>query len=278
MYERKMRMRALETCCYVAGAGAFSVFIRWLQVMLAYDDAQLVDSSIFNVLVPLIVIAAALLFRGFIKKFQKERYYISEDFFETFKNSGKVYTVLRWLICAIMVVGSLMLLMECEVDKEAEFLRILSLMGAVLGFSFPLLVTSANKPHVTKSSTLCLLTTIPVIFYCFWLITCYKINAINPVLWDYAMEVFTLIVCILSHFYIAGFAYDVIKPWRAMFFAMLGCAMCVMMMADERYMGMQFMYLASAAIQLYYVWVIICNMKQKEKEYKVQPEDGLEHL
>lgn len=278
MHERKLRMRALETSCYVAGAGAFSVFIRWLQTMLAYNDERLVDGSIFNFLVPAIAVAAAFLFRYFIKKFKRERYYIPEDFFEAFKNSGKVYTVLRWLICAVMVLGSLMLLMECEVDKETSFLRVLSLMGAAAGLSFPILVTSANKPHVTKPSTTCLLASVPIIFYSFWLITCYKINAINPVLWDYAMEVFTLIVCILSFFYLAGFAYDVLKPWRAMFFAMLGCAMCVMMMADERYLGMQLMYLAGAAMQLYFVWIMICNMGQKEKEFKVQPEDGFEHL
>ena len=278
MHERKLRMTALETVCYVAGAGAFSVFIRWLQTMLAYNDEGLVDSSVFNFLVPAIAVASAILFRSFIKKFQKERYFINEDFFEAFKNDSKVYSVLRWLVGIIMIVGSLMLLMECEVDREAKFLRVLAGLGVLSGIAFPILLESANKPHVTKPGTICFLSALPIVLFCFWLVTCYKINAINPVLWDYSMEVITIVICILSFFYMAGFPYSVQKPWRAMFFAMLGCSLCIMMMADERYMGMELMYLGSAAMQLYYVWVMICNFAQKEKEYQVQPEDGFEHL
>ena len=276
MQERKLRMTALETVCYVAGAGAFSVFIRWLQTMLAYNEENLVDASVFNFLVPAIVAASVFMFRGFIKKFKKERYFISEDFFEAFKNDSKVYSVLRWLIGVIMIVGSVLLLMECEVDREVKFLRILSLGGVLTGIYFPMLLTSANKPHVTKPATACFLVTVPIVFFCFWLITCYKVNAINPVLWDYGMEVITLIVCILSFFYLAGFPYSVQKPWRSMFFAMLGCAMCIMMMADERYFGLELMYFASAAMQLYCVWVMICNMGQREKEFNVQPTDSAE--
>ena len=269
-------MIALETVCYVAGAGAFCVFIRWLQTMLAYNEAKLVDSSVFNILVPAIIIASGLLFNGFIKKFKKERYFLSEDFFVTFKNESKIYSVLRSIIGAVMVVGSVMLLMECEVDREAKFLRILAIGGVITGICFTVLLASANKPHVTNRTTICFLSTVPVAFYCFWLITCYKINAINPVLWDYGMEIVALIVCILSFFNLAGFPYEVQKPWKAMFLAMLACALCLMMVADERYMGMEFMYIGGAAMQLYLVWVMICNMGQNEKEYKVQPEDNFE--
>ena len=278
MHERELRMTALETVCYVAGAGAFSVFIRWLQTMLAYNDEQLVDASVFNFLVPAIIAASAFLFYSFIKKFKKERYFIPEDFFEAFRNDSKVYSALRWIIGIVMIVGALMLLMQCEVDREAKFLRALSALGVLSGIAFPLLMESANKPHVTKYGSICFFASLPIVFYCFWLITCYKINAINPVLWDYGTEVITIIVCILSFYYLAGFPYSVQKPWRAMFFAMLGCAMSIMMMADERYMGMKLMYLGGASMQLYYVWVMVCNFGRKEKEFKVQPEDGFEHL
>ena len=54
-----LQKKALEITCYVVGAGAFSVFIRWLQTMLAFNEDGLVDRSIFNFLVPLMVIIAA---------------------------------------------------------------------------------------------------------------------------------------------------------------------------------------------------------------------------
>ena len=42
------RKRALEISCYVVGAGAFGVFVRWLQVMMAFNEEGLVDKSFFN--------------------------------------------------------------------------------------------------------------------------------------------------------------------------------------------------------------------------------------
>ena len=90
MHEKKMQKIALETVCYVAGAGAFSVFIRWLQTMLAYNDDGLVDRSVFNLLVVAIILASAILFYSFVKKFGKQRYFVSEDFFEALKNDGRV--------------------------------------------------------------------------------------------------------------------------------------------------------------------------------------------
>ena len=278
MHERKMMKIALETVCYTAGAGAFSVFIRWLQTMLAYNEDGLVDASAFNFLLPAILVASALVFRHFVKKFQKERYSISEDLFETMKNEGKLYSVLRWGIGLVMIAGAGALLAECEIDRDAGFLKALAALGVLSGVSFPLLLSDANKPHVAKRGTLCLLSAVPVIFFSFWLVTCYKMNSINPVLWDYSVEIITLIVCILSFFRLAGFAYSVVKPWRTLFLAMLGGALCIMIVADERYMGMQLMYISAAMMQIYMVWVMICNMTQGEKVEEVKSDDGFEHI
>ena len=33
-----MQKDALEKTCYVGGAGAFGVFIRWLQLQVAFND------------------------------------------------------------------------------------------------------------------------------------------------------------------------------------------------------------------------------------------------
>ena len=61
-----MHKKSLEITCYVCGAGAFGVFFRWLQVMMAFDEHGLNEKSAFNVLVPLIIIASAWLFNRFL--------------------------------------------------------------------------------------------------------------------------------------------------------------------------------------------------------------------
>ena len=58
----EMKQLALKLDCYVLGASAFGVFIRWLQLQIAFDDNGLCGSSSLNVAVVLIVLAAAAVF------------------------------------------------------------------------------------------------------------------------------------------------------------------------------------------------------------------------
>ena len=275
---RDLQKKALEICCYVCGAGAFSVFVRWLQFMQAFTEEGLVDKSIFNFLVPAFVIGSVLVFVRIIDNLRRERWYIPEDFYEAFKNQGKLYTLIRWALGLIMVAGSVMLLISSETDKNADILRLLSVVGVVNGFCFPLLLSSANRPHATNRVLVCFCSFVPILFFCVWLVACYMINAINSVVWGYGLEIITVIIAMLAFFRVAGFAFGVIKPWRCMFFVMLGADICIMAIADERYMGMQLMLFASAMMLAMYVWIMICNMGRGEKQPTQFPNDGFERL
>ena len=83
-----LQKKALEITCYVVGAGAFSVFIRWLQTMLAFNEDGLVDRSIFNFLVPLMVIIAGYIFLRFVDRFRADRWYVPDDFYDAFYNAS----------------------------------------------------------------------------------------------------------------------------------------------------------------------------------------------
>ena len=75
-----MYKKPLEISCYVAGAGAFGVFFRWLQDQLAFDENGLNERSVFNLLVPVMVIASALVFWHFIRAMQDRRIAPPNDF------------------------------------------------------------------------------------------------------------------------------------------------------------------------------------------------------
>ena len=75
-----MQKRSLEISCYICGAGAFGVFFRWLQDQMAFDEAGLAERSVFNYLVPLLILAAALLFNRFIEQAKAEKLYIPTDY------------------------------------------------------------------------------------------------------------------------------------------------------------------------------------------------------
>lgn len=269
--------KALEITCYVLGAGAFSVFIRWLQLMLGFTDG-LADATVFNILVPLMAIVSGFVFLRFVDKFRNDRWYVPEDFYTALYNPGKLYTAVRWAIGGVMALGGVVLLISSETDKNADFYRVLALLALVTGVTFPLVLSSANKPHVAARKTVCFISVIPIIFFCWWLVTVYKVNSNNPVVWQYGPEALAVIVSIIAFFRVAGFPFGTANAWRSVFFNMLASAVDIMMLADTRYIGQQMMFLAAAGMLTLYNWVLITNLLQRPKPVREQPNDGFERL
>ena len=277
-----MQKKSLEVSCYVCGAGAFGVFFRWLQDQMAFDDAGLAERSVFNYLVPLLILAAALLFNRFIEQAKSEKLYIPRDYCQALRNEGKLYTLARWVCGLVMVMGGVLLLSSCETDKDAKLMFILAGLAIASGLCYPLLLASANDKygklrHPTLASAGA---TLPVLMFALWLIICYKQNALNSVLWSYLIEMASVIVALLAFFRAAGFAFGAVKSWPTLFNIMLGVMMCIMSLADERYMGMHVIMLGAALQLLLYVWVLIKNMQKKQlKAREEQPsQDGFERL
>ena len=272
-----MQKKSLEITCYVLGAGAFGVFLRWLQDMLAFDENGLAKKSVFHVLVPLFIIAAAVVFIRFVDMFRAKRYSVPDDFNSALINEGKLFSIFRWASGIIMSLGAVLLLMSCEVDKYAGLLRVLSVLGFLAGISYPLLLGAANKgPRIP--AVLCILSMFPILFFAFWLITCYKMNDINSVVWSFSIEIIAIIVSMLAYFRIAGFAFGTPNAGRSMFYCMFGASMCIMTVADARYTGMQLMFFAAAMQMMLYNWILIKNMQQKKAQAEVPLEDGFDRL
>ena len=49
MEDYRSGKKSLELACYIGGAGAFGVFLRWLQLQLAFNELGLPDPSAFHV-------------------------------------------------------------------------------------------------------------------------------------------------------------------------------------------------------------------------------------
>lgn len=273
-----MSKRTTEITCYVVGSGAFGVFFRWLQDQIAFDDNGLVENSVFNILVPLLLVTIAILFLRFVDKMRNDRFFLPDDFCEALRNDGKLYKIARWTAGGVMIIGSVYLLISCEADKLATFYKILGVCGILTGVSFPFVLTSANKPTAISYKFVCLCTAMPIITFSVWLVTAYKVNSLNSVVWEYAVEIITIIICMIAFFRAGGFAFGVPNAWRSMFFCMLGASMCIVTMADERYMGMQIMLAGASMMLLLYNWIMLTNLRKQEAKPKEYPDDGFDRL
>ena len=257
-----MYKKPLEISCYVAGAGAFGVFFRWLQDQLAFDENGLNERSVFNLLVPVMVIASALVFRHFIRAMQDRRIAPPNDFCKALYNPGKLFTILRWAAGLVMIAGAVVLMMTTETDPNVNMIRVVCLLAALSGLAFPLVLGQANYDSYAHESLVRLGSMLPVLMYAVWLVLSYVQNQLNSVAWSFAVELVTLMIAMMGFFRVGCFAFHVEKPYNALFSAMMGTMMCLMSLADERYMGMQLILLSSAGMLLLYVWILVRNLEK----------------
>ncbi len=272
-----MQKKSLEITCYVAGAGAFGVFLRWLQDQLAFDENGLSEPSVFNFLVPLMLLAAAWMFTRFINKIQDDKCYVPRDFCDALFNPGKLFAIARWAIGLLMCLGSVVLLMTSETDVDADFIRIICLLGFLSGLAFPFVLGSANYDEFANVRFVRLCMMMPILLFSAWLILCYKQNSYNSVVWSYVIEMATIIVALLAFFRIAGYAFFAPNWRKCMLAIMMGAAMCIMSLADERYMGMHIIMLSAALMLILYNWILFKNLRKKVKRSEVQepqPDEG----
>lgn len=274
-----MPKTALQNGVYLCAAGAFGVFFRWMQLQMAFDDAKLAGPSAWNVIVPLSILLAAWLYRRFVGAYRSAAMRLPRSLYRALKNEHGLYRIARWGIGGIMCLGALLLLAKSETDKYMGFLRVLAALGFLTGLAFPLLLTEANRESGQRRSWLAILCSlIPILFFAWWLICCYRYNAINSVVWAYVIEALTLAVAMVAFFYAAGFAFGQARAEWAMTVNMLGSYLCFMSLADERYTGMQLMLFAAALMQVLLVWIMTNNMVQGKVEEQEQPSDGFERL
>lgn len=278
LLRRSLQKQALEKTCYVCGAGAFGVFFRWLQQMTAFNDQGLVDKSVFNLLVPVMVIGSLLLFSRFIKRFGEDKLYVQKDFCSALFNPGKLFTVLRWTAGGLMCAGALLLVATTELDKNVNFIRVIAVLAFVSGICYPLYLGEANYEDIERVGLLRLYALAPVALYAAWLVLSYKENVYNSVVWDYALEMLTLIVVINAFFRMAGFAFSSVNGRKAMLNCMLGTALCIMSIADSRYIAQQLILLSTAMMLAIDNWVLIINMAKKTPRPRSEEDDGFEKM
>lgn len=257
--------------CYVCALGAFGAFFRWLQMQVARDSQTgMMSPSILNVLVPLTILCAAVLFFFCLKRLGRDGKVLPSDFYTALKGSSVLCPAFSWVIGVVTAVGGLVTMFNVTGDAQRGLYTVVAALGILCGLSFPLVCSAARKRYSPGLTSLFM--TLPVVMYCLWLITCYRANSNNPNVWVYAIEIITVCCLIIAFYYTAGFPYGKARPRSAVYFCMLGAFLTIVTFADSRYAGLQLILLGSAGMLLMENWLIVQNARGSEDEPEAAPE------
>lgn len=269
-----MRKNALIICCFVCAFGAFGAFFRWLQNQLAFDAVTgMLNSSMWNAMVPLILVATAAVFFFLIRKVLGGLAAPTE-MYDTFRGTTFFHPIAGWIIGGITAIGGIVTIFSTSLDPQSGALTVIGLLTIVTGISFPSICTAAKK-HFSPN-LISVFSALPVLVFTLWLVTCYIRNSSIPNVWRYGIEVITISVIIIAFYYNAGFAFGKPRPHMALYTSMLGAFLGLVSLADSRVIGLQIILFGASAMLLMYCWMIVSNMREPDKNEpvaEVKPEE-----
>ncbi len=261
-----MQNKALENTVYVLAAGAFGVFLRWLQLQLAFDENGLCGPSAFNVIVPVYLIVVAWALRRRIKQ-TLGTLTLPKDFSEALANPGRLYTGLRWLLGAVMALGGALMIRGSELEKQVVLLRVLGGLAILSGVCVPLYLGWANREIGSRRrALLCLFSFVPILLFGVWLVFDYVNNAINSVVWAFLIEVLTVSTLLVGFFRLAGFAYGQVQRRKTLFWLQFGTVVSIVALADGRSTGMQAVFLSAGLLLALADFILLKKLREKKRE------------
>ena len=260
-----MRKRALSICCTVCVLGAFGTFCRWLQNMTAFeaDTGLYVTGNIWGNALAAVILAAALILGIMISSMKRHGLNSAPDFEDALGSNTAFHKPIGIFISLLMVAGAMALVFTADDGIFPLLLRILALLGLLTALGFLIMASCARTP--TDPAISCFGSVLPIMLGCFWLIVSYREDASTPVVWSYAPEILALAASLMAFYHVAGFAFGRPHPYSAIFFSGFGACMCIATLPDERLTALQIMFVAMAAMQLFFLWGIVSNLRTEEE-------------
>ena len=258
-----MRKDALTIVLITAVAGIFGGFLRWLQLLNAFeeDSGLSIPGSATSVVMVLYLALAALVFAALafflLKSFSPPR-----SVSAALRSSTSLPQIISIASGVLAAVTGLVLLFTAHDAARPLGQRIFGACCLFLAAALPGLF--AKRGEGPKEKNLAAL--VPVLFCCVWLAYCYRCHAENPVVWAYVVELLAVVALTLGCYETAAYSYGRAKPGRALFFVQLAAFLCITTLTDERSLPMQLLFVLAAAGMLTAEYLLVENLRSKDTD------------
>jgi hypothetical protein len=125
-----------------------------------------------------------------------------------------------------------------EYMQNAEiYFAILSALAAISLMLFAIEIFKDPKQKLKF-----VLSIIPPLFMCFWILSLYRQNAANPVLLTYVYHFLALVSSLLGFYSTSGFVFGKSSPGKTIFFCLAAIYFCFTTLADPHAVGIRVIF------------------------------------
>lgn len=213
--------------------GAFGGLLRWLQCEMIFDEAGLPvkGAGISAGLVFYLLYMPAVLWLLSRRVTARAGDVDPET---ALSATGRVTNVLLIASSAIAGLGAAYMFFT----ESSLFMRLTALLG-LLAAILPALYPSLSRWGGFGA----FLSLLPVFFFSLWLVAFYKSHAVNPVVWEYGVEILAISACLFAVYRLSGCLFYRLKLRHTVFACGLGLAGCLTVLMDRAPAGARILLL-----------------------------------
>ena len=244
-------------------AGLTGFFLRLTELINVYDRATgLAERGAPLTMVLIAVSAAVLIAAGVYAVRTSMRYTALEGFDDAYGVDSFAYpiafTVIGFVWLAATVSHYLGLSSSGEATGPDTVFAVMSSLAAVSLVFFT--VEMYKNP---RRKTAFVLSLVPTLFLCFWLILVYRENASNPVLLSYAYKCLAIMSAALGFYFSSGFVFGKPAVGKVLVSYIAAIYFGLVTLADDHPMSIIMIFSVIVVVNVLYLSMLIRNLQRR---------------
>ena len=230
--------------------GALDLLFRWLQCQSIFDPETGLPTpraGLSTLVVVLLVLTVVVLWR-LSGRLSPELTMPEPE--EALRLPNRVVGALMTGAGVLAALGAVVMFFT----ESSMFMRLTALLGL---FSAVVLSFYPSLPKWGGFGAA--LSLVPVLFFSLWLVSFYRANAVNPIVWAYGVEILGIAACLLGAFRLSGLLFYRTGPRQGLFALGLGLCLGLTELMDRGSAGERLLFLGWALGFGTLSWVIVRN-------------------
>ena len=241
--------------------GIFGAFLRWLQLMNAFDADGFPVRGAGTTVVFLIYCILAVAALCVLSVLWLGRYDCDKGAQTALQCANAVPFLLGWVLCVAAAAASCALMFSAGTSHFPLLQRLFGAFGIVAALATPWLFGKKGGSGAGAMGRAAAV--VVTLFDCFWLMFSYKSNAVDPITWHFAVEVLAIAATTVALYYVTTFFYGVGKATRTLIALQLGAFLSVTALFEQRGTALNVLFGVAAALQLLLEFLLISNLREK---------------